>query len=172
MAKTHQGLVRETNEDSILEMSAQGVWGVADGMGGKEAGDEASAQVIVTARRVVENFFQTPPAGPPQVETIMREALREANRDVYEISVREPGKRGLGSTASMLCLHRGHYFISHVGDSRIYHARQGRLRQLTRDHTLVWSLYERGLLAHDQLEKTSRTPPADPVCRERATHCD
>jgi protein phosphatase len=153
VSKTHRGLVRETNEDSSLEMPAQGVFGVADGMGGEEAGEEASAQVIATVRRVVENSFQTPPADPPQIEATLREALREANREVYEISVREPGKRGLGSTASILCLHRGRYFIAHVGDSRVYLARRGRLRQLTRDHTLVWSLYERGLLAHDQLEK-------------------
>ncbi len=149
---THQGLVREMNQDSILTLPEYGVFMVADGMGGEQAGEEASAQTVASTREVMLDFFRVPPGKPGQVEHSIREALLKANTDVFQISVREPAKRGLGSTGTLLCLHRGVYFIAHVGDSRIYLVRGGQMHQLTRDHTLVWLLYEQGSLQREQLE--------------------
>lgn len=152
VARTHQGLVRESNQDSILALPELGIFAVADGMGGEQAGDEASAQTIATIRTASEAFFRAAPEEPGQIEALLRETLAQASQDVFQISVREPAKRGLGSTASLLCLHRGLYFIAQVGDSRVYLAREGRVRQLTRDHTLVWMLYEQGAITRAQLE--------------------
>lgn len=152
IAVTHQGLVREMNQDSILAMDRQASYLVADGMGGEKAGEEASAQVVSTVEEAVKSFFGEAPEGPSQIESMLRETLMQANHDVYQISVEEPTKRGLGSTASLLCLHRGVYFCGQVGDSRIYLARNGNVHQITRDHTLVWTLYEQGHINRAQLE--------------------
>ncbi|HOE97511.1 MAG TPA: protein phosphatase 2C domain-containing protein [Candidatus Sumerlaeota bacterium] len=151
-ALTHTGLVREMNQDSILALPRCGVFMVADGMGGEKAGDEASAQVVKTTQAAVEAFFKSKPTGPSQIENMLRDTLLEANHEVFQISVREPAKRGLGSTASLLCLHRGVYFVAQVGDSRVYRLRDGAAVQLTHDHTLVWLLYEQGNITRDQLE--------------------
>ena len=151
-AITHTGLVRDTNQDSLLDMPESGVFLVADGMGGEQAGDEASAKVVETVMAAAKTFFKGQPTGPSQIEGMMRDTLLEANHEVVQIAVREPAKRGLGSTASLLCLHRGVYFIAQVGDSRVYRVREGGITQLTRDHTLVWMLYEQGSITYEQLE--------------------
>ena len=152
VSKTHTGLVREINQDAMLVMDGRGVFLVADGMGGEQAGEEASAQVVATVRSSIRSFFQVKPAGPSQIDNLLRDTLHEANEDVCQIAVREPEKQGLGSTASLLCLHRGVYFAAQVGDSRIYLVRKGKATQLTRDHTLVWMLFEQGAITRDQLE--------------------
>lgn len=149
---TNVGLVRAMNQDSVMEIPQFGVYVVADGMGGEKAGEEASAQVVETLREKFAAFFEKAPTGPSQIEGEMRDSLLKANRDVFQISVREPEKRGLGSTASLLCLHRGVYFCAQVGDSRVYLMRDGNVQQITRDHTLVWALYEQGAISRDQLE--------------------
>lgn len=152
VALTNIGLVREQNQDAIFEAPDKGLFLVADGMGGEQAGEEASAQVVQTVQSSLSAFFSTPPQSPTAVIECLRDTLLQANMDVLQIAVREPEKRGLGSTASLLCLQRGVYFISHVGDSRVYLCRGGQFRQLTRDHTLVWMLYERDVITREQLE--------------------
>lgn len=150
---THVGSVRSENQDSIFSLPDRGLYVVADGMGGEKAGAEASAQVIASVKGVVQDFFKKEaPKSPGPVEEMLRDALQKANNDVFEISVREPDKTGLGSTGSLLCLHKGVYFIAQVGDSRIYQMREGNIRLLTRDHTVVWALYENGVITRDQLE--------------------
>jgi len=152
VAQTHKGLVRETNQDSMLALKERGVFAVADGMGGEQAGDEASAQVVLSVKTAAEAFFKTPPEGPGQIEGMLRDTLLQANHEVLQIAVREPAKRGLGSTVSLLCVHRGVYFVAQVGDSRVYLARGSQVRQLTRDHTLVWELYEQGVIPRGQID--------------------
>lgn len=150
---THVGSVRSENQDSIFSLVDRGVFMVADGMGGEKAGAEASAQVIETVKRVANGFFKSQdPRAPSVIEAMLRDALQQANSDVFQISVKEPDKTGLGSTGSLLTLHKGIYFIAQVGDSRIYLMREGNIRLMTRDHTVVWALYENGVITRDQLE--------------------
>ncbi len=151
--RTDVGKVRSENQDSIFSRAKDGIYVVADGMGGERAGAEASAQVVTTIERVTAEFFNAPGEKTPvAVEKTLRQALADANADVYGISVKEPDKAGLGSTGTLLCLYRGVYFVSHVGDSRAYLLRDGSVVQLTRDHSVVWALYENGLITRDQLE--------------------
>lgn len=149
---THQGLVRESNQDAVLALPEINLFAVADGMGGEQAGDEAAAQTVATLRQAALSFFQATPREPAHIEQMLSQTLLRANHDVREIAVRQPAKLGLGSTASVLCLHRGAWFIAHVGDSRVYLVRDGAVRPLTRDHTVVWRLYEQGRITRDQLE--------------------
>ena len=82
VSKTHTGLVREINQDAMLVMDGRGVFLVADGMGGEQAGEEASAQVVATVRSSIRSFFQVKPAGPSQIDNLLRDTLHEANEDV------------------------------------------------------------------------------------------
>ncbi len=151
--RTHVGNVRLRNEDAVLTIPEQNLFVVADGMGGERAGAEASEQAIRTIQRVTQRFFAAgEPDGPALLSSALIDALDKANYEVFDISVQNPEKSGLGSTASVLCLHRGMFFVAHVGDSRVYLLRGGEVRQLTRDHTVVWPLYEEGIISRDQLE--------------------
>jgi len=152
-ALTDVGSVRKRNEDSILEIPEHSLFMVADGMGGEKAGQEASQQVVKTVERVMREFFDAGKAEAPQpIGKMMRDVLNVANKEVFEISLREPDKTGLGSTGSLLFFSHGLYFASQVGDSRIYLIRNGDVKQVTRDHTIVWTLYENGVITRDQLE--------------------
>lgn len=150
---THVGLTRKENQDSIFALPEHGVFLVADGMGGEKAGAEASAQVVATVNRLMSEYFQKfDPQGPADVEGLVKKSLELASKEVLQIAAREPDKMGMGSTGSLMILHRGAYFLAQVGDSRIYLLRKGRVQQLTRDHTIVWTLYESGILSREQLE--------------------
>lgn len=150
--RSHVGLVRSNNQDAVLCLPASGWFLVADGMGGEQAGEEASAQVVATVQATADAFAKSLPADPIQAETRLGACLQQANQDVLAIAAAEPQKTGLGSTASLLWLHRGVLFIGHVGDSRIYLAREGRVDLITNDHSLVWVLHQQGALTRAEMD--------------------
>jgi protein phosphatase len=80
----------------------------------------------------------------------MREALMSANRAIYERTLQEPDKQGMGTTASCLIVGQGRWVIGHIGDSRIYLLRDGTLRQLTTDHSYVQEQVDAGFLTPEQ----------------------
>lgn len=147
---TDVGRQRKHNEDHLLLEPALALFVVADGMGGHNAGEIASA----LAAKSAQNFFfatesgaSTPEAGsPPEEERALSRAgqrlaacVRKANRDVFEISSTVPQHRGMGSTIVAAHYEAGAdtLHVAHVGDSRAYRVRAGRIEQLTRDHSLV-----------------------------------
>lgn len=150
-ARTDVGLVRPSNEDSLLTLPECGVFVVADGMGGEAAGEEASAQVIASIRQALGGLAQNPPEKPEQLAATLQGAVRQAHRDVFEIARLNPAKRGMGSTVSLLCVHRDAWMIAQIGDSRVYIVRDGLLRQITTDHTVVWELFKQGAIERSQL---------------------
>lgn len=143
---THPGLVREHNEDCIgffpVEDSILIV--IADGMGGRSAGETAS-RICVEAMRsaFLENFAATP-------ETILRSGLRQANDNVISQGNGDNGLRGMGATIVVAILREGECWYSHIGDSRIYLVEPGRFKRLTRDHTEVQSMLDAGLITEAQ----------------------
>ncbi len=153
MKLTHMGRVRTENQDAIFSFPKVGVFLVADGMGGERAGAEAAAQVVSSVERVAREFFiSQKPKSPKDIESLARHALEQASKEVLDIAAREPEKTGMGSTGSLLVLYRGVFVVAQVGDSRVYLVRNGNVRQITRDQTVVWTLYENGILTRDQLE--------------------
>lgn len=162
-ARSHVGLVRPTNEDSLLTLPECGVFAVADGMGGEVAGEEASAQVVSSLRQTLAGLAQKPPAEPDQLATLLQDAVHLAHHDVFDIAKFEPLKRGMGSTVSLLCVHRDAWMVAQVGDSRVYLAREGLVSQVTTDHTVVWELFRQGVIERNQL--------ADHPARHLLTQC-
>jgi PPM family protein phosphatase len=132
------GLQREHNEDCFAVVPQHELFIVADGMGGHRAGDVASR----LASESITDFFQRTASEDVQLtdeENRLLTAIRLANRQIYEHSVRSQELRGMGTTvvAALFSPGKRHMFIGHVGDSRAYRVRRGEIVQLTRDHSLL-----------------------------------
>lgn len=148
-ARTDVGKVRSENEDSFFaEADAQrGVFMVADGMGGHAAGEVASEMAV---QIVTHALVHLRTALDPDAAERTAQSLRDANRAIYDRTLVEGDKQGMGTTASVLIVSDGHYLIGHVGDSRIYLLRDGSLTQLTTDHSYVQEQVAAGLLTPEQ----------------------
>lgn len=144
---THPGNVRKINEDSFIDRPDLGLWAVADGMGGHQAGDYAS--------RLVANFLNQvrPPRGAAQMMYEVRARLRSANRQLRNEMMLRGGDKMAGSTVVALLFYGGHYCCLWAGDSRAYLFRNGELTQLTRDHSHVQHLIDIGVLRPEEAEK-------------------
>lgn len=136
------GAVRERNEDDLLAMPDQGIWAVCDGMGGHDAGDHASATIVGRLAGM-----QLPERYGSRIRAI-RHCLQECNRELIDYA-RANGFRHVGSTAIVLCLHDRRASVIWVGDSRAYRLRDGRLRLISRDHSVAEELSDLDLLARE-----------------------
>jgi serine/threonine protein phosphatase PrpC len=140
-ARTHVGLVRALNEDSFFEGPQIGLWAVADGMGGHQAGDVAS-------RLTVEALAAVPAAGSGSALLgAVREALQAANRRLLETASAIGPGAVVGSTVVALLVREGHFACLWAGDSRAYRLRQGRLECITHDHSATQQMIDRGELS-------------------------
>ncbi|MGI8864381.1 MAG: Stp1/IreP family PP2C-type Ser/Thr phosphatase [Solirubrobacteraceae bacterium] len=141
--RTDTGRQRSGNEDSSLARPP--VFVVADGMGGAQAGEVAS-------QIAVEAFEQgLPSTGTP--EQRLAEVVQLANRRIHDVSRVEQERAGMGTTLTAAFLDDRQVAIAHVGDSRAYLFRDGALKRLTRDHSLVGELVRQGKLTEEQAEE-------------------
>lgn len=138
-AATDKGPVRELNEDSYFISPERHICAVADGMGGHNAGEVASALAIDVFKRELENtsLYTVP---------ILRSAVERANQEINECAEADPDKSGMGTTFTALAFSAGRAMIVHVGDSRAYLIRKRSIMQLSVDHTLVEELLESGAI--------------------------
>jgi protein phosphatase len=181
-AQTHVGKVRSNNEDQFLivrlrkaldvlltslpgEQCARlfertgSVLLVADGMGGHAAGEHASAVVVTeTVNHFLETakwFFKLDDPDEQVRLRLLREGLERVDRQLIEEAEHNPALEGMGTTLTGATVIGAEAFIVHVGDSRAYLYRNGHLEQLTKDHTLVQEMVDRGLLRPEEA-KTHR----------------
>lgn len=146
VSRTHPGLKRKVNEDSILVRSERGFWAVADGMGGHESGDVASA-------KVVEALAMVPP--DHRLETFVSEsiaALSIVNSELIRLAQSANRPRTIGTTVVGLAISGARFGCFWAGDSRAYRIRRGEIAQLTRDHSLVQDLVDAGMLDPGEAE--------------------
>lgn len=146
-ARTDVGRVRAANEDSFASDEGLGIYLVADGMGGHAEGKLASELTITAALRALKASHCDGGVPPPALPRL-RDAFRQAHQEVMARTRKEPSLQGMGTTLAALFAGADHRFvaISHVGDSPIYLWRDGRLRRLTLDHSLVAELVMWGRL--------------------------
>ncbi len=141
-AQSHPGKVRDHNEDALFVSEALGVFAVADGMGGHERGEWASAAIADSLREVPrEGDFDS------LLDKVSR-AIHTANAIIY--SEAQDKHVSMGSTAVALVLKDERFAVMWAGDSRCYVLRDGQLHQLSRDHTRVQEMIDRGLLTPEQ----------------------
>lgn len=142
--KTDVGLHRTNNEDVFLLMPEAGSFALADGMGGPAFGEVAAAIFAETSRRML-------PASPPgtidDAERLARDVFLIANRDILAYASEDADREGMGCTAELLLFVGDEWLVAHVGDSRSYRFRGGRLSRITKDHSLVQEQVDRGLLS-------------------------
>lgn len=144
---TDMGLRRSNNEDAFIVLQEQWVTAVADGMGGAAAGEVAS-KIFVTVVR--ESFADAAVSSEEAAYHLVQQVFSAANERIIEHVANFPADAGMGCTAELLTFVDGRYIIGHVGDSRIYLFRNGDLRQLTRDHSLVQMHLDGGMITAEE----------------------
>lgn len=158
VGKTHIGLVRENNQDT-LEFGTLGTVAqyavVCDGMGGANGGNIASKIAVeVIGSRIRDGF--TPEHSGSSVERLLASAMATANAGVYDRAQQQPELSGMGTTVVAVIAHGNKVYISHVGDSRLYLLRNGVLTQVTRDHSVVQELIEEGRISEEEARSHPR----------------
>ena len=148
-ARTDVGMVRSGNEDNFFaEADGQrGVFVVADGMGGHAAGEVASEMAV---QIIAKELGSLRGLTDEQAGERMRNAIIEANAEIFDRTLSEHDKRGMGTTITSLVLLPHRYLIGQVGDSRAYMLRDGQLLQVTKDHSYVQEQVDLGLLTPEQ----------------------
>ncbi len=137
------GCVRELNEDRFIVDPSMGVWAVADGMGGHDAGEVASAAIVEHLATIGMA------SSAPDLRARFEDRLSRANREIQEVSRSRHGII-IGSTVAALIAYDGQYACIWSGDSRVYLVRGGDIVQISRDHTEVQELLDRGLIGPDE----------------------
>ncbi len=142
---TDPGKVRQGNEDAFIADDVLGLYAVADGVGGLQAGEVASHAVIKALRDSIAGLRSgtdtTPPFGisrdDRQETRALRQAIVLANQRLWEHVRQSPGLQGMGSTVTAMVIRDNQASLAHVGDSRAYRLRGTKFSQLTKDHSLV-----------------------------------
>lgn len=150
-SQTNVGLERPHNEDFIWINEDLGLFIVADGMGGHEAGEVASQLAATTAAQSIKHAVthQTEPLSSAAMQKLLFQALQESNETVRAEAKRGGQQRKMGSTIVVGLIRLPHVYIVHAGDARAYLARESQLTQLTQDDSYVAELVAAGVLTRD-----------------------
>ncbi|MGH2960602.1 MAG: Stp1/IreP family PP2C-type Ser/Thr phosphatase, partial [Solirubrobacterales bacterium] len=141
--RTDTGRQRHANEDALYAEAP--VFAVADGMGGAQAGEVAS--------QIAAEAFDSADEGGDAPERFLERVVGEANTRIHELAARDASRSGMGTTLTAALIRDGEVSFAHVGDSRAYVYRDGELRRLTSDHSLVEELRRQGRLTDAQAEE-------------------
>lgn len=153
-ATSHVGMVRTRNEDAFGTSDAGRLVVIADGMGGHDAGDVASRIVVDTLRELLGHADELADSGRV---LLLAAAIEAANLRIQKRAASAGSGRGMGATVAVLWLGERCAVFAHVGDCRIYLARDGRLEALTLDHSPYGDLVRAGLLRRDQYDACPST---------------
>jgi serine/threonine protein phosphatase PrpC len=159
--RTDPGRRRDNNEDALLLDIDNGVFAVADGVGGREAGEVASALAIDTLRaaapglaRAVAAYAAAPDwSARNAVLEALDAALQQASQRIYE-EAEAAGKQGMTTTIVVAVVGGGAAFLAHVGDSRAWLVREGHIKQLTEDHSMVNELVRAGQMSFEEAKRS------------------
>jgi serine/threonine protein phosphatase PrpC len=160
-AGTDVGLEREHNEDYVLQDEELGLFVVCDGMGGHACGEVASRMTADCIKRVVQSqrgMVEALSAGvapPNALAELLRHAIETASREVYDASVADARKRGMGTTCTVLLLAGRFGVMGHVGDSQLHLLREETAVQLSHDHTFTAEAVRRGAMTAEQAAASS-----------------
>ena len=159
---------KSTNEDKLLAKRFNGLHllAVADGLGGQTAGEIASSVALVEIEGTLKTKLKE-----EDIRNTVKEAVSKANKEIYLLSKENPAYSGMGTTLVMALVWQGKASIANVGDSRAYHLSGSQIRQITRDHSVVQELLERGLITteesrhHPQRSSLTRALGIEPEVR-------
>jgi PPM family protein phosphatase len=159
---TDVGRVREHNEDSIGSDPDIGLWVLADGMGGYNAGEVASGIAVKTTIDLVSEACRRENRGAIEPNTgymrqtiTLRDAIMRANKIIHQTAQSQPQCEGMGTTLVACLFFNNKISIAHVGDSRLYRMRDNRFEQITMDHSLLQELVDRGYYSQEEAQRST-----------------
>lgn len=157
ICKTDTGRKRDHNEDAVGAESSIGLAILADGMGGHNSGEIASAMTIAHVMEKFKTSYKNVLHGEVDWESnltqetlLLKEAIEEANGEIFEASQASMANRGMGTTAVGILFLNNKVSIAHVGDSRCYRLRDGNFELLTEDHSLLQELVRKGFYTREE----------------------
>jgi serine/threonine protein phosphatase PrpC len=163
---SHPGLLRENNEDRYHYDAARGLFIVVDGVGGQAAGEKAAETALALLRTRLERETGT-------VEDRVREAIGLANDEIYRLASLHPERKGMACVLTVAVVTNGDVVVGHVGDTRLYKLRGGRIEKLTKDHSPVGEREDAGELSeHEAMRHPRRNEVYRDVGSERHDHDD
>jgi len=143
---TDVGKVREINEDSLFVDEDTGLFIVADGMGGHQAGEVASEMAVkAISLSIKENLSNN-----NKILSMIKDSISRANNEIFNKSIKNPQLNGMGTTVVIGLLNKRKFYIANVGDSRAYVIRDNPIKQLTEDHSLVANLVKTGQITTEE----------------------
>lgn len=157
------GRKRQHNEDSFLCNDELSLYAVADGMGGHLGGERASRMAVeiverhvgqVVSRWTAEDWEKADAEESHPALQLVREAIIEADRNIFDIGMADPSVAGMGTTLTVVLFRGDRAFIGHVGDSRAYLYRNGNAQQLTEDHSWIQEQVRAGLLSPEEARES------------------
>ena len=150
--QTDVGLLRDHNEDAIGCDENIGLAVLADGMGGHRGGEIVSTilEYILDKSKSIKPGETDDETGYSAESIIVHQAVSQANQNVHTSSEANAQYRGMGTTVVVVLFYDNRFTVAHVGDSRLYRLRDGELEQITRDHSLMQELIDRGFYTPEQ----------------------
>ena len=159
---TDVGKVRDHNEDAIGAKPEIGLWVLADGMGGYNAGEVASGIAVKTVMDLVSDACKRekrseiePHTGYMRQTIVLRDAIFRANKIINQTAQTQPQCEGMGTTLVACLFYDDRVSIAHVGDSRCYRLRANRFEQITMDHSLLQELVDRGFYSQEEAQRST-----------------
>lgn len=170
------GRKRPHNEDSTITDIRNGLVILADGMGGYKAGEVASALAVTEIQHYVAKKLKKlkrgkidPVSGFKHESILIRDEIREASSKIYNIANTDPQCKGMGTTIVVGLFHDNVLSIAHVGDSRLYCFKNNSLQQVTKDHSIIQELVDRGICT---LEEAKSSVPKNLITRAMGIEAD
>ncbi|RJR20289.1 MAG: Stp1/IreP family PP2C-type Ser/Thr phosphatase [Nitrospiraceae bacterium] len=145
--KSDVGLRRSNNEDTFIVRPDLGFAAVADGMGGPASGEVASRIFADTA---LEIFSSNSERSERELPGLVQDVFQLSNERIISIAQDDPRNHGMGCTAEVITFYSEGYVAGHVGDSRTYLLREGKFRQISKDHSVVQDQLDQGLIKPDE----------------------
>ena len=163
------GKIRDHNEDMIGAEGDIGLFVLADGMGGYNAGEVASGIAVKTITNLVRDAVgredltaPDPATGLSRLESIpWRDAIHRANKIIYQTAKTQPQCEGMGTTVVACIFYDNKISMAHVGDSRLYRLRDNRFEQMTLDHSLPQELVDRGFYSQEEAQRATNKNQGD-----------
>jgi len=156
------GRVRDHNEDAIGCVQDIGLWVLADGMGGYNAGEVASGIAVKTILDLVTEACKREDRAAIETGTgymrqtiSLRDAVHRANKIINQTAKSQPQCEGMGTTLVACLFFDNRVSIAHVGDSRLYRMRDNRFEQITMDHSLLQELVDRGFYSQEEASRST-----------------
>lgn len=147
---THKGMRREHNEDSFLVDRALGLYIVADGMGGHQAGDVASRLCVDAVQKRLAETLAHAKQDPDALGNTVLDALNHANQTIRRSPLFDRQQANMGTTVALVLTRGDEAIVAHVGDSRVYRLRGGKLIALTRDHSFLQAQVGAGFVSKEE----------------------